>query len=379
MTKPYFDVIETFFNSKVSGMRFDDFYDNVGAPTYQEATTAKQYPPDGRFFMLLNFRYLSFLRNRVHYIELPISLTEPLELFICRTSLEKATCLIDAGIKRIEEGDISDKQCTALFIKIADKENIKVVQGIRIEDLEFIQRASGKTSQNRNGLARKGRENLTQIVPRIISSSSIQESISIDTKAQDLFKELFVPVHLCIKEIEQDVIKEGKVLFKYLLLCLKASYVLKYIIEFDITFAKAKYNYGSVLRKIGKFDAALIALNEAKELVGANNKLLSAITESIGCTFLLKGDLSEAVSAFKKALKLNPNDTEIVFNLLEAYTLSNNTEEIDNTLSLLHDFSNKGMIRNDLLIIHLALLDNIIDSQNKSIALKAFLLKTKKI
>lgn len=85
-------------------------------------------------------------------------------------------------------------------------------------------------------------------------------------------------------------------------------------IEKDVENFESRFNLGDAIYKQGRYEEALEEFKNSLALAKTDEEKAS-IFHNIGNTFLKNQKLQESISAYREALKLNPNDMETKYNL----------------------------------------------------------------
>lgn len=333
----YFELCKKFYykNVRKRDMTFSCFYDDVGYPTIEEATK-KSYSPDGRFYKLLNFRFIDFKRKPKKTVNLTDYIMLSAKSF-GNTPLEKSMVLIDQLIELVEKGEFNEQQIGEKLIKIANDLEIEFFLGIPIEEILCIQKSGNTTSANQSYHRHRFTKTLSKISIKSLSTIPINETdySNVNEESIELFK-LGSKNKVKAKELVSSKTKSDyTLLFMSILLFLKASIYFKEAISLDVEFAIAKYNYAYTLKRLGKFDVALDYLQDLESQDFDMVQKKSMILESIGDIYLMKKEYKDAEDYFKSALDLTPKDQEIALNLLKIYKDTKKIFKIDETLDLL--------------------------------------------
>ncbi|MDR2622456.1 MAG: tetratricopeptide repeat protein [Dysgonamonadaceae bacterium] len=100
-------------------------------------------------------------------------------------------------------------------------------------------------------------------------------------------------------------------------------------LEVNARSTDAAYNLGNSLYKQSKFQEAMqqyeAALSQEKD-----KNLAAADWHNVGNIFMSNKDYSKSIEAYKKSLRLNPNDDETRYNLALAQKLLENQQQQDN-------------------------------------------------
>jgi len=378
----YYNISQNFHKADVK-LKWFDFnlfmYDVADAAIEEALNQPKKYGPDGRFYNLLRFRYTDFLRKHQpggitsiqennDAVELKNSTLPKLQ--IC---FDKATNLIDELLLQVD--GFTEGQIATTFIDIAKQFNITHFIGIKLEEVEAIFKILNKTRQNRSDHRKKFKALIANITTKTYSRTELQQTkdykgikkeaiIYFEKGLQYRYEAKNLKINSCLKA-------DIRAFFKCFLCYLKASFCFKKAAETETNFHINRYNYAYVLKRLGFFAEAIV---ELKELLLADlpSTKKSMVLECIGDTFLMNGEIDKAINYFESALKLNPNDTEILFNLLDAYynAENNSDEKITEILNTLVAF--KQPINNPC---HLLLINQLNESINPIIIQLTSLIK----
>ncbi len=100
-------------------------------------------------------------------------------------------------------------------------------------------------------------------------------------------------------------------------------------IEKDIENFESRFNLGDAIYKQGRYEEALEEFKNSMSLAKTDEDKAS-IFHNIGNTFLKNQKLQESISAYREALKLNPNDMETKYNLSYAVKQMQNQQNQQN-------------------------------------------------
>lgn len=376
----YFDLCKKFYNKNVRNkdMVFSFFYDDVGFPAITEAVQ-KDYPPDGRFYNLLKFRFIDFKRKP----NMTIMLTDhniSSTLSISNTPLERAIFLIEGLIELVKNGEFKEQQVGARLKEIAKDFEINFFLGIPIDEILCIQKSGKTTRANQSHHRKNFKKKISQIPIKTFTIASLNKLV--DFKNVD-----DLSIELCelglesigkARNFESDTMKnDHSLLFLCFLYYLKASIYFNEALSLDVKFAIAKYNYAYTLKRLGKLDVALDHLQELKNWEFDSVEDESRVLESIGDIYLINKNYTKAEQYFKKAHDLTPKDPEITFNLLKVYLENKNELKIEETLDLIITINQQKQISKQLIKYWNNLLDSIISTYSKNIAQKSLTIKNK--
>lgn len=299
----YFELCKNFYSRKVrkKDMAFSCFYDDVGYPAISEAIQ-KEYPPDGRFYNLLNFRFIDFKRKPSMTTVLT-DYTVSSTLSISNTPLEKAIFLIEGLVELVQNKEFKEQQIGAQLKAITKEFNIDFFLGIPIEEILCIQKSGNTTRANQSHHRKNFEKTISKISLKSFSTAPVDklnDYKNVDDLAIQLF-ELGLESKVKAKDLECKKIQNDYVaLFLCFLHYLKASIYFKEALSLDVDFVIAKYNYAYTLKRLGKFDIALVHLMELKdtEFDAAENE--SRVLESIGDVYLIQKEHEKAEQYFIK-------------------------------------------------------------------------------
>lgn len=377
----YYGISQNFHHTQISPawLDFNLFMYEVGDAAIEEALIQpKKYGPDGRFYNLLRFRYIDFLRK--HQPDNITSIKENKEtvevknttipnLQIC---FDKAIGLINGLLKQVD--DFTDGQIATKFIDIAGQFSITHFLGVKINEVEAISKMQNKTRQNRSNHRKKFRLLISNIKTNSYSKIDLDTSEDYKGIQKEAIKyfEKGLQYRYEAKEFENTSRIKLNVnsFFKCFLCYLKASFCFKKAIEIDVEFDINRYNYAYVLKRLGFLNEAIVELNELCSASLPKRKK-AMVLECLGNTYSLEIDNEKAINYFEAALQFSPGDIEIIFNLLEAYEKeeSNYENKIISKLNMLIKINQK--INNP---DHLMLINKLKHSNNKNIIKLTYLI-----
>jgi len=370
----YFDICKSFYDRKVrkKNMTFSSFYDDVGFPTITEAVQ-KDYPPDGRFYNLLNFRFIDYKR-KPNLTTMLTDYTVSSTLSISNTPLEKAIFLIEGLIELVINEEFKEQQVGDRLKTIVKEFEIDFFLGIPINEILCIQKSGNTTRANQSYHRKKFEKTISKISSKSFSTVPVNKLIdykNVEELSVQLF-ELGLESKGNAQKLENNKIQNDYTsLFLCFLYYLKASIYFKEALSLDVEFVIAKYNYAYTLKRLGKLDIALDHLEELKNRGFDMAEKESRVLESIGDIYLIKEDYKKAEQFFLKALKLTPADPEIAFNLLKVYTETKNNIKVEEMLSLLLKIKKHKLINRQLILYWSDLLSYLINNYNGKIAQKS--------
>jgi len=398
MQKPtdllFYEKCVLFFNKEVKPkhpyISFNIFYDDTGAPTTDEAKRQpKLYPPDGRFWKLLQYRFIDYLRiekTSTAYEDFklnPKSEIQSVELVdLCESKpkenlrFNKAIALIDIASNEEYINNLTDGEIGVILAKIANENNITHFFNKSINDIEQIVKSKSSSRQLKLYYRKSYKKKLADInfkQPTCVSSFPFVK--------EDDFKGLDeVAVKLCemgdnaitkARKIEKNKKSLNiKSLFRCFLLFFKGSICFKEALRYNAESAMAMYNYAFAQKRLGFTDAAILNLKDLTKKDLPTGKL-SMVFESLGDAYFIKTEYTNARINFEKALELTPEDVEVIFNLIDALhnENKNNQVKIDELLALLLK------LKKPTPNFRLNLLEDIRTIYNDKISIKAALVK----
>jgi len=399
MQKPtdllFFEKCVHFFYKEVKPkhpyISFNIFYDDTGAPTTDEAKRSpKLYPPDGRFWKLLHYRFIDYLRgektasiyedNRLtvevktqHFEVDNLYETKPKE----NLRFNKAIALIDTAANEEYINKFTDGEIGLILAKIAKENNITHFFNKSIDDIEQIAKSKSSSRQLKLYYRKSYKKKLADfklIRPTCITSIHFVKED--DFKGMDeaaiKLSELGDRSITRAKKIENS--KPGlnniKSLFRCFLLYFKGSVCFKEALRYNAESAFAKYNYAYTQKRLGFIDEAILNLKDLTKKELPTDKL-SMVFECLGDAYFMKKEYTYARTNFEKALELTPGDVEVIFNQIDALENENknNKPKIDDLLTLLLK------LKKPTPNFRLNLLEKIADMYGGKISAKAALIK----
>ena len=118
---------------------------------------------------------------------------------------------------------------------------------------------------------------------------------------------------LAQRQVRKDIRKGNNAYKEQLYNAAEASY--KSALEKNASSPEAIYNLANAYYKQGNWDNALKTYQQYLTAENKDHAKMGAAWHNIGNTMLQKKDLKQSMEAYKKALRLNPNDDEARYNL----------------------------------------------------------------
>lgn len=270
--------------------------------------------------------------------------------------LEKIKLLDDLE-NSIVNNHFKDKSVVAKLIEITTKFDLNCFIGIPIEEITCLIELNKTTRQNRDFHKKKFDRNLKKLHSVIkeeslhyLSISILNNGASTNNKQQavelrmegqkakeraKLFQNQFMTFDDSSPFIDenQSIIKS---LFISLLNYTKASLFFNAAIEIDPDYTTARYNYGYCLKRLGYLERSIEEFNDCLKSTSVRQEK-SMIHEALGGTYFLTKNYDKALAEYKKALKITPNDKEVLLNVLEInYLLTKNVKILKTLKKLVH-------------------------------------------
>lgn len=134
-------------------------------------------------------------------------------------------------------------------------------------------------------------------------------------------KQVFVIIFVLIsttslfaqRQVRKDIRKGNEAYKEQLYNAAEASY--KSALEKNAASPEAIYNLANSYYKQGNWDNALKTYQQYLATENKDHQKMGAAWHNVGNTLLQKKDLKQSMEAYKKALRLNPNDEEARYNL----------------------------------------------------------------
>lgn len=390
----FFEKCVVFFHKEVKpkhpNISFNIFYDDAGEPTTVEAKRKPElYPPDGRFWKLLQYRFIDYLRVRktasiyedhklnpkleIQHVEIDNLLEKkPQE----NSKFNRTIGLIDIALNEEYINNLTDGEIGVILAKIAKENNITHLFNKSIDDIEQIAKSKSSSRQLKLYYRKSYKKKLADL--------SFKQPIyltCIPFVKEDDFKGMDeTAIKLCelgdeSLTIAQKIEKRKsamniKSLFRCFLLYFKASVCFKEALRYNAGSAVAKYNYAFTQKRLGFIDDAILNLKDLTKR-DLPIKKLSMVFECLGDACFMKKEYSNARVNFEKAYELTTDDVEVIFNLIDALhnENKNNQTKIEELLDVLIKL-NKPTPK-----FRVNLLEDISNMYNNKISDKAALIK----
>ncbi len=374
----YIEDISNYFQFKKTGLSWDDFYDQIGMPSYEEAVR-KGTPPGGLFRKLLSWRTTDYFREKGKSpLVLPIDELKTTDSTPVMEEDKGGTTGIKfssnqksyiSSLKELENivltnKKMTDNQVKAKLLKVAETSNITTFLGIPIDDISSFQEIQKTKRQNKDYHCRRFDLVASSGLSDIKISSASPEwkhcstkkfydiGLEIKGRAKEFDYQFRMKLQLApkralnLKEEEQNL-SSIKSLMIALINYLMATMYFKKISDFSVEMLAARYNYAYCMKRLGELDPALLKLLDCEKLIHENQQTANShvpvicltnqieyktiafiVYESIGDIYFKRGLFQDSISYFQKAYDIDPNDLEVLLNLLEVYNESQARKEI---------------------------------------------------